>query len=536
MMEPFAQSNDTSLREALTAAPDSLSNLLALGEKERRDNQLCMKLHQWAVAVEGGRHTLLLLQTARVTMDTISIDAGARYVVMAIARDGVSREIAIQVLDVMRRDPSGGDRVLKVFKCLTLLYPDVCDAVSALAAAVYETGHFDRARKWIARALALNIGDIENRLRLGYIYESLNERPAALETYTVAARMAQGAASTIDFLSGWYARGGDGVEASRLLYERARRSGHAVEPGEFKAMLLSDSAAEPFIRFEHGEIALCIHHLANLGRIAGDRPLSIACNPRLHGFLSQSFPQWRFVASQADLNVKAVAHEAVPHLVESLGGNSGPATSLKPSWSKSTLGENGTLSVGITWRSSLRLSPQSFGADPKTVREDLSRQLCGNFDARRSLWRKIVPLSAFQPFLDDPRFKLVSIQYGVSEVEKQLISEAFSGAIRHLDVDFAGDFDAIASAVCSLDAVVAIPNSHAHLAAALGMPTHVLLHETPVPLWADTVGTRVYRKVTTHQKPLRQEADGRSMFHYSGRWLETVDAARRAILKQAGFR
>jgi hypothetical protein len=251
--------------------------------------------------------------------------------------------------------------------------------------------------------------------------------------------------------------------------------------------------------------------------------------------LKKAFPNWCFVEADAFTEAPVVAHDALPHIVNELEAGRRDAKPLRREGLEPRPKNQNVLTVGITWRSSLRLNPETFAANPQELRLDLVRQLGGDFDAQASIWRKIVPLSAFRPFFDDSRFQLISIQYGVSEEEKRLLNDTFGDKIRFLDVDFAADFSEVAAKVQELDAVVAIPNSHAHLAAALGVSTHVLMHETPVPVWASYANDPIYQDVTLHRKPVQKGPDGRFFFHYCGDWRETVDRVRQTILKDFGL-
>jgi tetratricopeptide (TPR) repeat protein len=522
------------LRRALTINPDELATLMKIAAATRCDPALCMKFHHWAVAVDGAQTSLLLLQTARVTMDANGIEAGTKFIGMAIAKGGVNRKTAVQVIRLMKRDSSNVG-TLRAIKSLTILYPNLWEMVSAVASATYESGDYERAIQWISHALSIKIGDAENYLRLGYIHEGMNNRSAALESYMKAVRITGIGGEAINFLSGWHARSGNTAEAIRLTYQRERALGKAITPSQFQTILLKDNQLEPFIRFDQHEIALGIHHLVSLGRIASNHRLTIACNSRLHAMVEKAFPNWCFVAADGFTDAPVVAHGALPHIIKELGATTRDAKPIRWPSSEARLKNHDVLTVGVTWRSSLRLNPKSFGANPQELRLDLLRQLSGDFDAQTSIWRKIVPLSAFQPIFDDPRLQLISIQYGVSEEEKRLLNDTFGDKFGFLDVDFAGNFSDIAAKVQELDAVVAIPNSHAHLAAALGVPTHVLMHETPVPVWATYPKDPVYQDVTLHLKPLRKGPDGRFFSHYSGDWSETINRVRQTILKDFGL-
>jgi tetratricopeptide (TPR) repeat protein len=93
-------------------------------------------------------------------------------------------------------------------------------------------------------------------------------------------------------------------------------------------------------------------------------------------------------------------------------------------------------------------------------------------DRNRSL-----ALTQLRPLLERPGFSFVSIQRELRENEQNLSDEALN--ITHVGTDLA-DFTDTAAVVSLCDAVVTVDTSVAHLAAALGRPTSILL-----PFWPD---------------------------------------------------
>jgi hypothetical protein len=83
--------------------------------------------------------------------------------------------------------------------------------------------------------------------------------------------------------------------------------------------------------------------------------------------------------------------------------------------------------------------------------------------------RRTMPLEALRPLAELPGVKLYSLQCGPGREELRHGPEPFPA------IDLAPDFDNTAAAILALDAVVTIDTSIAHLSAALGQTTYVML-------------------------------------------------------------
>ncbi len=103
----------------------------------------------------------------------------------------------------------------------------------------------------------------------------------------------------------------------------------------------------------------------------------------------------------------------------------------------------------------------------------------GNPMHQRDYLRSVEP-SRFLPFRDIPGIRLYSLQKGAAS-EQQLSELGQSGIIDlgpHL-----GDFRDTAAAIAKLDLVITVDTSVAHLAAAMGKPTWILLTHVPDYRW-----------------------------------------------------
>lgn len=134
--------------------------------------------------------------------------------------------------------------------------------------------------------------------------------------------------------------------------------------------------------------------------------------------------------------------------------------------------------------------------------------------------RKSLPLEALRPVLQVPGVEFIDLQYGDTHDERQQINATTGFTVRHMeDIDNKNDIDGLAALIEACDLVITVSNSTAHLAAALGKPTMILLaHHTPLWYWhLDSMTSPWYPTVTL----LRQLAPGE--------WHTVVDTAARML-------
>jgi hypothetical protein len=105
--------------------PNDIGNVISLGFTIAQDQpSQALRLHEWAVSLDGAKNTTLLLQTARIAMKAVGSNRGAKFVLNAIRLRGLNREIAALILDVVKHDPRGS-RCHAVVKQIAIIYPDL---------------------------------------------------------------------------------------------------------------------------------------------------------------------------------------------------------------------------------------------------------------------------------------------------------------------------------------------------------------------------------------------------------------------------
>ena len=97
--------------------------------------------------------------------------------------------------------------------------------------------------------------------------------------------------------------------------------------------------------------------------------------------------------------------------------------------------------------------------------------------------QKSISLSALAPILANEQFCFLDLQYGNTDKEIQsLHHDVRRRFIQDQDIDPLSDLDIFAAQILSVDLVITISNSTAHIAGALGCPTWVLVPK-PGPGW-----------------------------------------------------
>ena len=114
------------------------------------------------------------------------------------------------------------------------------------------------------------------------------------------------------------------------------------------------------------------------------------------------------------------------------------------------------LVCGISWRS----KNADFGAD------------------------KSITLEKLTPLLSAPGVDFIDLQYGDTSDERLAFEQTHGICIRRLDdIDNKNDIDSLAALISACDIVITISNVTAHIAAALGKPTLVMLPNSPSLFW-----------------------------------------------------
>jgi tetratricopeptide (TPR) repeat protein len=196
--------------------------------------------------------------------------------------------------------------------------------------------------------------------------------------------------------------------------------------------------------------------------------VTAALDPRLHALLQRTFPGLAVAPDdEAALQELATRHDAFLYIadagavsVENVGWKSGPlqpdpqrVAALRQHYREKFPGRK---LVGLSWRS------------PKA-----------RLDAHKS-----IDIRHWQPVLAQPDCQFVSLQYGEAAADLAT-AKALFGVDIHSDehIDVFNDIEGLAAQIAALDQVITVSNTTAHVAAALGTPTWVLLSRATGLFW-----------------------------------------------------
>lgn len=144
-----------------------------------------------------------------------------------------------------------------------------------------------------------------------------------------------------------------------------------------------------------------------------------------------------------------------------------------------------------TGLASIPASPSYFKADSQKVENWKDRQKFANGKLKIGLacsgnagntndHRRSIPLQAFAPLLQLDGAEFFLVQKDIRETDQAYLLQASN--LRQVANDIA-DFDDTAAVVASLDLVISVDTSVAHLSGALGMPVWILLPWVPDWRW-----------------------------------------------------
>jgi tetratricopeptide (TPR) repeat protein len=405
------------------------------------------------------------------------------------------------------------DEAIAEYRAALRLKPDFVDALNNLGAVLLDQEDHAGAAEVLKKAVKLNPEIGMAQRNLGMALSALNDLKGAEAAYKASlnARIkpADGGAAETHLLLGDIARTNNDLDGAMQWYERGwrERPGYGEAHNRYAVALMVDgryreawphfearwSLAEteidkrPFtLPFWKGEALapgqnLLLFTEQGVGEslvlwsvlpellARGITPV-IECDPRMIPILQRSFPgieahgranppHPRFVAP--DLAMQATLFDLARVFRNSPADCTGAlpiradldrAAGLRVQYQDGT----GQPLVGIAWHSG---SPK-LGA-PKSAK-----------------------LTDFAPFLTLPGLRFVDLQYGNRTADRDAVKQAHGvEVIADAAIDQMKDLDAFAAQVAAMDVVVSTSNTTAHMAAALGKPTLILLHHGISPHW-----------------------------------------------------
>lgn len=411
------------------------------------------------------------------------------------------------------RQLNRGDEAIAEYRTALKLKPDFVDALNNLGAALLDRHDNAGAAEVLKKAVRLNPDIGMAQRNLGLALSALQDFAGAEAAFkaSLAARFKpiEGGAAETHLLLGDIARANNDLDSAMQWYERSwhERPGYGEAHNRYAVALMVDgryreawphfearwSLAEtnadkrPFtLPFWKGEAlapgqtlllfteqgvgeSLVLWSLLPELLARGITPV-IECDPRMIPILQRSFP-----------GIEMYGRANPPH----------------PRLLAPDLAMQATLfDVARVFRNS---PADCTGALP--IRADLNRAagLRAQYQAGSAqplvgiAWHSASPklgapksaqLTDFAPFLTLPGLRFVDLQYGNRAADRAALKQVHNvDLIADPDIDQMKDLDAFAAQVAAMDMVVSTSNTTAHMAAALGKPTFVLLHHGISPHW-----------------------------------------------------
>jgi Tfp pilus assembly protein PilF len=370
------------------------------------------------------------------------------------------------------------DEALASYEKVVRLAPNAAVAHYNRANALNRLRRYDEALQSLKRSLKLQPQYTDALSLAGNVRLALGDIQAALQHYDAALRINPNAAdahynkglvllATAEFSNAWE------HYDWRLRWDMAIRVGQSRSIERVAPDWNGQSTNKPILVIpEHGLGDQIFYGgmLADLQRVA---PGSTVClEPRLVPLFARSFANLHFASPNTIDTEECLKHSAFGAQIHmgSLGrffrasatGLSNVSTPylkadlVKTAELRNRIAKKERLVCGISWRS----KNADFGAD------------------------KSITLEKLTPLLSAPGVDFIDLQYGDTSDERLAFEQTHGICMRRLDdIDNKNDIDSLAALISACDIVVTISNITAHIAAALGKPTLVMLPNSPSLFW-----------------------------------------------------
>jgi tetratricopeptide (TPR) repeat protein len=412
---------------------------------------------------------------ARINLGNILADDGAGDDAAALYREGLAlqggqADLHYSLGRLLHRRGKE-EEALAQYRSALAIKPDLPAAINNLGLLLQEREQLDETIALYQRGLAAHPKDPDLLLNLGNVLVRACRFDEAIAAYRrlqaiapdhVEAHHFESFALLVQgrFKEGWEAyewrlRAPDAA-AKVAQYPQARWDGRR------------DLTGRLLIWHEQG-VGDELMFLSLLPELAREMKLLVECDARLVGLLGRSIAGVEFVPRAPD--------------------GAGPSR-----WPEDVVAQT---PAGSLMRY-MRPDPASFAEGgaylkPDEARRDALRERYGHDRLRVGLsWhttaassgaRRRLALSSLLPFLRNPHARFINLQYGDHADEIAALAGHGIELLQDPSVDSWADLDGFAAQVASLDLVITIDNSTAHMAGALGVPCWVMLPYSPEWRW-----------------------------------------------------
>jgi tetratricopeptide (TPR) repeat protein len=425
------------------------------------------------------------------------------------------------------------------YEAALALKPDFADAWSNLATAQMDQSNFPAAVAALNRAIALKPQAAFYRKNLGLALLGSGDYDGADAAFAAMDGAALKLQTGLDvaMARGDLARARGDLDAALRWYEHAWRlqPGHGeahmrygtalMVKGDYRAAWphfgarwsMADTAADkrPFtLPFWKGEAlpaggrmllfteqgvgeSLVLWSLLPELFTRGITPV-IECDPRMIPILARSFP---------DLELHARTNPPHARLLEPDLVVQATLFDLAAVFRSSPADCTGTLPIRADMARAAAIRTRYQDGDPRPLIGVAWHS--GNVKLGAPKSAKLTDLA---PLLSLPGYRFVDLQYGNRADDRAALKTACGTDLLYdTEIDQLKDLDAFAAQVAALDMVISTSNTTAHMAAALGKPTWLLLHKGISPHWywtLDAATTPWYPTARLFRQPARNDWRG----------------------------
>jgi tetratricopeptide (TPR) repeat protein len=361
------------------------------------------------------------------------------------------------------------DDAVTAYRSDLALRPDHVPALDSMSCLLYRLGRYEEASEASQHLVAVDPGNLDHHNNLANALSCLGRDDEALSAYDRALALDPTAAVPLYDKGAFLLSRGRFAEGWPLFASRWKVPANASKWRDYRGPRWAgdkvDGTLLVWAEQGLGDQVLMCSMVPELRAYASKVVLEV--EPRLVRLLQRSFPDISVIAQEPQLyDGPIAAHCPLGDLPQYLRPDAG----------------------------SFERAASSYLAADQGVAADLRRRLTG--DGRRVIglsWASVHPqyggtksarLADLAPLMSLSNCRFVDLQYGDTRSDREQVARESGLMVEHLDnVDNTNDIDRLTALMAACDAIVTVSNTNAHLAAAQGKPTFILLSDGTALIW-----------------------------------------------------